>query len=184
VVFAFARVSDGLDVVDERFADNFAGMRRAGIRRGAYQLFRAGADPEAQADLLLAAVRGRGHADLPLAADVETDDGMAADEVQARLGRWLRRIERRSGRRPIIYTSPAMSETLGGLFGGYHLWVAHYEVDCPTVPAGWRRWAFWQRSSAGRVDGIDGDVDLDTFSGSTAELRRLGRRPPVVAAKP
>ena len=45
VVFAFARVSDGVDVIDERFADNFAAMKRAGVRRGAYQHFRAAADP-------------------------------------------------------------------------------------------------------------------------------------------
>jgi lysozyme len=183
IVFAFARVSDGLDVVDERFAENYAAMRRAGIRRGAYQHFRASVDPEAQAELLVAAVRRAGRADLPLVADVETDDGMSAEEVRARLGRWLRRVERRTRRRPIVYTSPSMSETLGGAFGAYHLWVAHYEVDCPRLVDGWQRWAFWQRSSSGRVPGIAGDVDLDSFAGTPADLRRFGRgvRPAPVA---
>jgi lysozyme len=174
VVFAFARVSDGVDVVDERFPENFAAMKRAGIRRGAYQHFRASADPEAQADLLVAAVRRAGRADLPLVADVETDDGMAPDQVRARLARWLRRVERRTRRRPIVYTSPAMSDTLGGQFGGYHLWLAHYEVECPSLAAGWQRWAFWQHSSSGRVPGVNGAVDLDVFAGTAAELRRLG----------
>ena len=32
IAFAFARVSNGLDA-DERFAENFAGMRRAHVRR-------------------------------------------------------------------------------------------------------------------------------------------------------
>jgi lysozyme len=175
VVFAFARVSDGLEVVDARFGENFTGMRRAGVRRGAYQVFRASADPEGQADLLLAAVRRAGGADLPLVADVETDDGMEAAEVQARLSRWLVRIERRTRRHPILYTSPAMSDTLGPAFGAYHLWVAHYEVDCPRLPAGWQAWRFWQRSSSGRVAGISGAVDLDSFAGTRAELRRLNR---------
>jgi lysozyme len=175
IVFAFARVSDGLDVVDERFAENYAGMRRAGVRRGAYQLFRASAEPEAQADLFVAIVRRAGPPDLPLVADIEGDDGMAPDEVRARLVRWLRRIERRTRRQPIIYTSPAMSETLGGAFGAYRLWVAHYDVDCPRLVDGWTRWAFWQRSSSGRVPGVNGDVDLDAFAGTRSELRRLGR---------
>jgi lysozyme len=175
VVFAFARVSDGLDVIDERFAANFAAMRRAGVRRGAYQLFRAAADPEGQADLLIESVRRLGRVDLPLVADVETDDGMRPEEVRAGLARWLRRIERRTRRRPIIYTSPAMSEILGGQFGAYHLWVAHYEVDCPTVPTGWSGWRFWQRSSSGRIAGVAGDVDLDAFAGTLAQLRSLGR---------
>jgi lysozyme len=173
--FAFARVSDGLDVVDERFAANFVGMRRAGIRRGAYQHFRASVDPKRQADLLVRSVLRLGRPDLPLVADVETDDGMSADDVRARLRVWLRRIERRTGRRPIVYTSPAMSGTLGDAFGAYHLWVAHYEVDCPKLPDGWKRWRFWQRSSVGKVDGIKGNVDLDVFAGTARELRRFDR---------
>jgi lysozyme len=175
VVFAFARVSDGLDVVDERFAANFAGMRRAGIRRGAYQHFRASVDPKRQAELLVRSVARFGRVDLPLVADVETDDGMSADEVRARLRFWLRRIERRTGRRSIVYTSPSMSATLGDAFGAYHLWVAHYEVDCPKLPDGWKHWRFWQRSSAGQVDGIKGSVDLDVFAGTARELRRFDR---------
>jgi lysozyme len=175
IVFAFARVSDGLDVVDERFAENYAAMKRVGIRRGAYQLFRPSAEPEAQADLLLAAVRRAGRPELPLVADVESDDGVSPDEVRARLLRWLQRIERRTRRQPIIYTSPAMNATLGGAFGAYHLWVAHYDVDCPRLVDGWTRWLFWQSSSSGRVAGVDGAVDLDAFAGTRAELRRLGR---------
>ena len=175
VVFAFARFSDGLDVIDERFAENFAAMKRAGVYRGAYQVFRASADPEAQADLLLRALRRAGHPDLPLVADVETDDGMEPDEVQARLARWLRRIERRTRRRPIVYTSPSMSDTVGAELGIYHLWIAHYEVDCPRLPDGWKGWRFWQHSSSGRVPGVNGPVDLDAFAGTKAELRRLNR---------
>jgi lysozyme len=175
VVFAFARVSDGMDVIDDSFARNYREMKRTGIRRGAYQHFRASADPEDQAELLLGALRGLGRPDLPLVADVETDDGMTAAEVQDRLARWIRRIERRTKRRPIIYMSPSMSAIVGTLFGAHHLWIAHYEVECPELPAGWERWTFWQHSSAGRVAGIEGDVDLDVFAGDAADLRRLNR---------
>jgi lysozyme len=108
-------------------------------------------------------------------ADVETADGMSPEEVRARLHRWLRRVERRTHRRPIIYTPPSMSETLGSGFGRYHLWVAHYDVECPRAVSGWRRWAFWQRSQTGRIAGVSGDVDLDAFAGTRADLRRLGR---------
>jgi lysozyme len=177
VVFAFARVSDGLEVIDPRFAENFSAMRRAGVLRGAYQFFRASADPKAQADLLIAAVRRHGRPDLPLVADVETADGMPAAEVRVRLALWLRRIERKTRHRPVIYTSPAMSEILGAQFSQHPLWVAHYEVECPTLPAGWRRWAFWQHSSAGAIDGVNGPVDLDAFAGTRRELRRLVRGP-------
>jgi lysozyme len=178
VVFAFARVSDGTEVIDERFAENFAAMKKAGVRRGAYQFFRAALDPIAQADLLVDTVRKLGAADLPLVADVETADGMAPEVVRESLRRWLRRVERRTRRRPIIYTSPSMGETLAGAFADHVLWVAHYEVDCPTLPPGWQRWTFWQHSSTGRVAGVAGPVDLDVFAGTRAELRRLHRARP------
>jgi lysozyme len=175
VIFAFARVSDGLAVIDQRFPDNYAAMKRAGLHRGAYQFFRASVDPKAQADLLLATVRPLGLPDLPLVADVETADGMPPEEVRARLGKWLAHVEKRTRRRPIVYTSPAMGEVLGGEFGAHPLWVAHYQVDCPTVPVGWERWTFWQHSSDGRVPGVSGPVDLNRFAGSLRELRRVGR---------
>jgi lysozyme len=183
VVFAFARVADGTTVLDERFAENWKGMKRAGVRRGAYQVFRAEEDPEAQAELFIKLVHRLGRPDLPLVADVETDDGQTAERVRAGLGRWLRRVEKRTRRRPIIYTSPSMSELLGDGFGRFPLWVAHYEVECPTVPEGWRRWAFWQHSSKGTIPGISGPVDLDHFAGTLSQLRRLGRASVVVAAE-
>jgi lysozyme len=175
VVFAFARISDGLDA-DARFAANFAAMRRAHVRRGAYQYFRAGSDIDAQADLAVRTLRRAGGGDLPLVADVETDDGQPRERVQEALARWLARVERRTHRRPIVYTSPAHGAILDARFGGWPLWVAHYETDCPALPDGWERWTLWQHSQTGRVDGIAGNVDLDDFAGTRAALRRLGRR--------
>jgi lysozyme len=176
IVFAFARVSDGLDVRDEYFEANWKAMKRVHIRRGAYQYFRASLDPLAQADLFVDAVHKAGRPDLPLVADVETDDGADPDTLQTNLQSWLERVEKRTRRRPIIYTSPAMGERLGGKFAAYPLWVAHYETECPRLPEGWRRWTFWQRNSHGRVKGIAGDVDLDHFAGTWKQLARLNRR--------
>lgn len=177
IEFAFARISDGITVVDPQFVANMAGMRHARVRRGAYQYFRAGADPIAQARLAVKAVRRAGGLDLQLVADVETDDGQPLDVVQTQLGRWLRHVERHTHRRPMIYTSPSLgTHLLGGRFGGRPLWVAHYAADCPSLPSGWTRWTFWQRSNSGRVDGINGNVDLDDFAGTRKTLRRLRRR--------
>ena len=41
VRFAFIRVSDGLDSLDEHFAKNWTGAHAAGLLRGAYQYFLA-----------------------------------------------------------------------------------------------------------------------------------------------
>jgi len=41
------------------------------------------------------------------------------------------------------------------------------------VPGGWSTWTFWQRTSSGRVSGIPGDVDMNRFNGTTAQLAKL-----------
>jgi lysozyme len=63
---------------------------------------------------------------------------------------------------------------VGGGFGAYPLWVAHYGVADPSIPAGWERWTFWQHSDAGRVAGIGG-MDVNWFAGGWDDLRALGR---------
>ena len=109
--------------------------------------------------------------------DLETDDGQPAEVVRKQAKKWLRRVEKKLGMRPIVYTNPAVAlAVLGTKLRRHKLWIAHYSVQCPTVPAGWRRWTFWQHSAHGRVDGIAGDVDLDDFAGTMRDLRRLRRR--------
>jgi hypothetical protein len=62
----------------------------------------------------------------------------------------------------------------GAEFAGVPLWIANYTTrPTPTVPAPWSRWTFWQSSAAGRVPGVVGDVDVDTFNGPAAALRAL-----------
>lgn len=85
-------------------------------------------------------------------------------------------------------------------FKDYALWVSHYGANRPTVPAPWAAWKFWQYlantiwllpngdhawgpkqphpdariiSRAGILDGVDGEVDLDVFNGSYADLEAL-----------
>ena len=57
-------------------------------------------------------------------------------------------------------------------FGGYPLWVAEYGVAEPTLPSGWTFWDFWQHSENGQVPGIQGDVDLNVFSGALSALQQ------------
>jgi len=173
VAFAFARVSDGLTVRDSQFADNWSAMKDAGVLRGAYQFFRAGEDPLAQASLAVAALDEAGGllaGDLPVVMDMETSDAQSSAMVQAGMTIWLEAVTRATGRRPIIYTSSATSSVIGSGFADYALWVANWGATCPSMPSGWSTWRFWQYSDRGAVSGISGSVDLDEFDGPLADL--------------
>lgn len=181
VSFAFIRVSDGLDSPDERFAENWAGARAAGLLRGAYQYFRPSEDATAQADLLLRAVRRLRPGDLPPVLDVETLDGLPAKDAVAQIQKWLAYVAKRTGRTPILYTNIATWNALGAPdLSAYPLWMARWEAECPPALSGFARWHFWQYANNGQVEGVSGAVDLDWFNGTLADLRVLaGHKPPA-----
>ena len=173
IAFAFARVSDGLTHPDDKFAPNWPAMKTAGVVRGAYQYFRASEDPVAQANMVVKALANAGGlvaGDLPVVADVETADGQTAKVVETKLAAWLDVIEKSTGRPAIVYTSIGTWPVTTTTFANRPLWVANYGVSCPSLPAGWTAWKFWQSSDVGTVKGITTKVDLDEFAGTLAQL--------------
>jgi lysozyme len=170
-VFTFIKATDGQDYVDPMFAQNWAGAEAAGLLRGAYHFFRAEDDPGVQAEWFWKTVGGTG--ELPLVVDVEQTMGQPASVVIANLTSFLDSLQQWTGRQPMIYTAPGFWSGLGTSgFGGYPLWVAEYGVSEPTLPSGWTFWDFWQHSESGQVPGIQGDVDLNVFSGALSALQQ------------
>jgi lysozyme len=180
VRFVFVRVSDGIDVLDERFAENWAGARAAGLLRGAYQYFRPSVDALAQARLFMNTVGRLRPGDLPPVLDVETLDDLSAKTVVAAIRTWLDHVAKHSGRTPILYTNTSTWTALGAPdLGARPLWIAKWGNDCPAPLPGFTQWHFWQQSSTGKLPGIDGAVDLDWYSGTIEELGQLaGVKPP------
>ena len=93
------------------------------------------------------------------------------------------RWRRKSGRTPIIYTSPSFInyDSYPG-FGKYPLWIANWGVNCPNLPNNtWANWDAWQYTDKGSVNGISGAVDRDRFNGTRADLDKYtNATPPAV----
>lgn len=175
IAFAITRVSDGKGFKDPTFAQNWKGMRDAGVVRGLYQFFRPKQDPIAQADLAIAMLNDAGglqKGDLPLMLDIEVNDGVAPGTILARAQTWLEHVQAVTGVVPMIYTGPGYWAQFGapGGFDAYPLVVANWETSCPHLPASWPRWTFWQDADNGKVPGIDTLVDTDVFNGSLDDL--------------
>ena len=185
VGFAVVKATEGLTWRDPRFsAGRWSAMRAAGLIRGAYhfarpQPGRRGRDEAAYFASIIESVGGRDSDDLPLVLDLEWSQGLSATGVVVWSDDFGAEIKRQTGRGCILYTGgfyknlgQVRAPTLCGV-----LWIAHYGVPRPTLPWAWRDrdWTFWQYTSAGRVDGIQGNVDRDWFNGSMADLRQLCR---------
>lgn len=180
--FAIAKATESTTYVDPTFAANWAGMKAAGVVRGAYHFFRANADPVAQANHFVQTVGALEAGDLPLVLDLETADGQSGATIGANAVKFLDAVTAATGKTAMVYTSPGfITGTIGappaGL-GRYTLWVANWGVSCPNVPGPWSTWAFWQRSSTGTVPGVPATaVDLNTFNGTLAQLQAFGGSP-------
>jgi len=175
--YAFIRTSDGLDNPDDRFAKNWAGAKRAGLLRGAYQYFRADQDATAQADLLINTL-AKDRGELPPVIDIENAGGKSPEELAVRVQTWIARVRDKLGVEPILYTGPEFwrDKANNADLSAQPLWIAHYTRGCPTIPTPWTKWTFWQHTDNGRVPGIEGAVDLDLFAGTYQDLQDFARR--------
>ena len=178
--FAFMKATESTTYTDTAFATNWAGAASVGIYRGAYHFARpstAAGSAVKQADYFVSRVGSfQGAGILPPVLDLEATGGLGVTALRTWTQAWLTRVEQLTGRVPILYFSPSFWETnLGNskAFTRYPLWIAHYTTGSPRVPGGWPTWTFWQRTSSGSVSGISGNVDMNNFNGTTAQLAAL-----------
>lgn len=176
--FAFAKATEGTGTIDSTFSTNWAGMKAAGVIRGAYHFFHGTQSGVDQANAFLAVVGTLGQpGDLPPVLDWEDGSGTCDATAVQRAVDFLTRVKQQTGVTPMIYTAAGFWATCVSTsqFAGYPLWVANYVAlsTCPTTPTTWTRWNIWQYTDSGRVSGIDPNtnVDLNIFNGSLADLQ-------------
>jgi len=171
VRFAFIKASEGSTLRDPRFARNWREAHAAGVLSGAYHYFQPNRDGGQQARLFMSAVPPQ-PGDLPPVLDVEVPRFHDVAELRQEIGEWLTLVEAHYGVRPILYSNYAFYQRyLAGHFDDYPLWLAHYEVARPTLPAA--RWLIWQHSDEAYLPGIRGAVDFNVFRGDYAALLAL-----------
>jgi lysozyme len=93
------------------------------------------------------------------------------EQALAMIDVMLREMEAHTGKRPIIYTDITFhKEILEGEFNDYPFWIRSTAAE-PHVRYNNRRWTFWQFTTTGRVPGVKGDVDRNTFYGTENQWR-------------
>jgi lysozyme len=172
--FAIARVSDG-SYIDSEFSRNWSGMKAAGLIRGAYQFFEPGENANTQAQIVISRVGKLGANDLPVMLDMEISGGMSASYITQQIHTWVNAITAGTGKTPYIYTGAYFWDASVGShdFASLPLNVAWYGTNCPGVPNAWsgHHWTFHQYSSSGYVRGVPGQVDMDVYNGTLAQLQ-------------
>lgn len=195
VSFAYIKASEGDTSQADYLVANYANAVAAGLLVGVYHFHRSNIDSNDQSAVFLAAINSAGaqNAALPPMIDVETDDDTDSDTIILRLSHLLQQVESALGAQAILYTNKNFWEEngLGDGFSGHSLWIARYlhsgaaqpvappDSDIAQIapPQGFNSWQIWQYSQAGRVKGVNTNVDLDYFPGDTDDLQALKRAP-------
>jgi GH25 family lysozyme M1 (1,4-beta-N-acetylmuramidase) len=187
--FAFVKATEGRELTNPYFAQDWAAVRAAGLYRGAYHYAWPDADADdavTEAENFVATVGVTNRpGDLPPVLDLEQDGGLDPTALAAWAQTFLTTVQAATGRTPILYTYPTFwAGSMGSSddFTAYPLWIAHYGATTPTITP-WSRWTFWQHSSTGTVSGIStvGGTDVNRFNGTAAELARLALVPALPA---
>jgi lysozyme len=207
IAFAYVKASQGTKHFDKRFDEHWRDLEAlpAGqkILRGAYHFLSADGSGADQAENFLGVIGKLNRSDLPPSLDLEWDvrtsdrkiilgsngkardfwDSFSPQEIIDRALEWLKIVEARTGRIPVVYTNRAWwnerikDEKQFAALSRYKVWIADYSKngraqEIPSVPNR-GKWHLWQFTASANFTqgGISTVVDANIFKGTEKEFR-------------
>lgn len=159
------KATEGTGFTDGKYKARRSLAKDAGLLWGAYHFFRPG-NVSAQVDFFLKAAQP--NENTLLALDHE-DPRVSVNAAKL----FLNLVKAKTGRMPILYSGHVIREQLGDLvdqeLGRYRLWHAQYSKTF-KINGSWKEPWLWQTTEHGSVPGIGGDVDVNSFAGTPAQL--------------
>ncbi len=161
IQFAMLRATYGTGGFDLYFKQNYPAARKVGIAVGAYH-FAYALTPEqavAEAEHCHSKLKGKKF-EYPIAYDMEYEEmaKLGKTKISAIAKAFCEKMEE-YGYYVCIYASKHWLENYftDEILKRYDIWLAQWS-DKPTYS---KAYGIWQKTSKGRVDGIEGNVDLD-----------------------
>lgn len=147
--------------VDKKFKDNINGAKSVGIHTSVYHYSYADSVEDAinEAQFCLENIEGL-KLEYPVIIDVEDKEQLKLNNRQRTdiVKAFCSEIEKH-GYYAMFYCNLSWLNNYlikEELLPKYDLWLAQWNIDKPSCSCG-----IWQYSSTGKIDGIDGNVDLD-----------------------
>ena len=174
VDFVIIKATEGNGYTDEMCDTFYQKAKSLGKKLGVYHFARPdlGNTAEAEADWFIKETLGY-HKEAMLVLDWESGDLTNVAWAKA----WLDRVYSKTGVKPVIYMSASVMHSADWssvVNADYGLWVANYGTNDGTAQESvfdryplkyWSFYALWQYTSKGRLNGYNGNLDLNYFSG-------------------
>ena len=172
--FVICKATEGNGYTDEMCDTFYQKAKSLGKKLGVYHFARPdlGNTPEAEADWFIKETLGY-HKEAILVLDWESGDLTNVAWAKA----WLDRVYSKTGVKPVIYMSASVmhgADWSSVVDADYGLWVANYGKNDGTAQESvfdryplkyWSFYALWQYTSKCRLNGYNGNLDLNYFSG-------------------
>lgn len=185
--FVICKATEGVGYTDKNCDDFYQKAKSLGKKLGVYHFARPDLGNSAidEADYFVKETKGY-HKEAILVLDWES--GNLKNVTWAK--QWLDRVYEKTGVKPVIYMSASVMSSADWSSvanADYGLWVANYGSNNGTADESvfdryplryWSFYALWQYTSKGRLNGYNGNLDLNYFSGDkTAWDKYVGGKP-------
>lgn len=182
--FIITKVTEGTSYVDPTANAHVAEARRIGVIPGVYHFARGG-DPTLEANWFMSKAPDLSGAFIALDWEISHPNPVAWSLA------WLTAVKNHYGTPPLVYVNKstvAQYDWTPVVNANHGLWLADYDGNPSdfSETGEWPCIAIKQYTSTGRLPGIAGNVDQDSFNGDRAQLLRycIGTAPAPVAPPP
>jgi lysozyme len=166
--FCIMKATQGNYFPDPEFYNNWDQSHKMKLTSGAYHYFMPKISAEKQFEYYKNRVKLRPN-DLPPILDVE-EPGTNMLEVN----KWLTLAEKYYGVKPIIYSGYIyFHDNMNGKVNNYPVWLSYKVINNKIPKLKYNQFLFLQYNNPGKVNGIEGKVDLDVFLGDEEKFKQI-----------
>jgi lysozyme len=183
--FAYMKATQGSTFKDDKFENNWASARKAGLIPGAYHVF-SFCKPAQDQFKLINGVVPKDKAALPVAIDIQWQHGPLLQGEQAckdipTIRKSLLELEQllhtAYGKKPVLHGfTSTFADLIDQQFAGNAVWLQDFRKTAgqsgPEL-LGSSAWSFWQYTSKAIVPGIKDPVDVNAFFGTKADFENF-----------
>ena len=174
IVPKYKRNYSGIDVSEFNHSINWALVKRSGVEfamiRVGYRGYGTEGNFKEEANWVINKLKGYS-IDYPVAIDIERSakpnglgraDGLDKN-TRTYLAKTFCQTIQSSGYTPLVYTNVdwATNKLDMSQLSAYDTWIASYKQNIQSGPSYNGKYAIWQHTSSGKIDGILGNVDLN-----------------------
>lgn len=168
VKYVYIKATEGMDYIDPALNTLYEKAKNSNKLFGFYHFMSELTDPIRQAEDFYDAIKNKSYTLIPV-LDIESNNKKRSKkEVTDRVLQFLKKFKELSNIDCIVYTYTSFANSyLDNRLSSYKCWIADYNNSNTVNPNNvWSDFVGHQYSGSGRIEGYNGQIDLNNFTSS------------------